>query len=276
MIDLSGKHKPRFPSLRRRQEELHGKAESDMPVMDEFKEEREALKHGTLKEKVTYFFDYYKWHTAVVVVGIAFAASLISNILFSKDTAFYAAMINAMPLNFAETHSQDFAEYAGIDMADYDLVFDTSLFLSKDGLDQDSMATSQKLMVYVASQEIDVFLGGEDVIKSYAYNETFFDLREFLSEEQIAEYSPYFYYIDKAVIEERNADRDTLSAALIKYPDPRQPETMSDPIPVGIFLDNALALQESYYFTDENTVIGVVTNTKRPATASKYIDYILQ
>ena len=29
-----------------------------MPVMDEFKEEREALKHGTPKQKLAYFWDY--------------------------------------------------------------------------------------------------------------------------------------------------------------------------------------------------------------------------
>ena len=29
-----------------------------MPVMDEFKEERAAMKNGTPKEKLAYFFDY--------------------------------------------------------------------------------------------------------------------------------------------------------------------------------------------------------------------------
>ena len=33
-----------------------------MAVMDEFKEEREALKNGTPKQKLAYFWYYYKWH----------------------------------------------------------------------------------------------------------------------------------------------------------------------------------------------------------------------
>ena len=33
-----------------------------MAVMDEFKEEREALKRGTPKQKLAYFWYYYKWH----------------------------------------------------------------------------------------------------------------------------------------------------------------------------------------------------------------------
>ena len=67
-----------------------------MPVMDEFREEREALKHGTLKEKLSYFVYYYKWHVIVSVCAIAAVAVLASQILTRKDTAFYAAMVNGM------------------------------------------------------------------------------------------------------------------------------------------------------------------------------------
>ena len=37
-----------------------------MPVMDEFREERETIKNGTFKQKWQYFCDYYKWH---VIIG---------------------------------------------------------------------------------------------------------------------------------------------------------------------------------------------------------------
>jgi len=44
-----------------------------MAVMDEFKEEREALKRGTPKQKLAYFWYYYKWHViiSVMIIGIA-------------------------------------------------------------------------------------------------------------------------------------------------------------------------------------------------------------
>ena len=41
-----------------------------MAVMVEFKEEREALKHGTPKQKFTYFMDYYKWYVIIAVIII--------------------------------------------------------------------------------------------------------------------------------------------------------------------------------------------------------------
>lgn len=247
-----------------------------MPVMDEFREEREALKHGTLKQKVSYFFDYYKWHTIAVIAVVAMTGSILGNVLFGKDTAFYAALVNAAALPPAEAYNQGFAEYAGIDTAHYDLSFDSSLPVSLTAPDEQTMATRQKLLVYVASQEIDVLLAAGDVMDQYVYNDTFWDLREVLSEEQLAKYSPFFYYMDMAVMEELEAARDSLEVNFTKYPDPRQPDLMCNPVPVGIYLDNAHTLKESYYFSGGEPVIGVVVNTKRPETASKYIDYILQ
>ena len=52
-----------------------------MPVMDEFKEERESLKNGTPKQKLTYFWDYYKWHVIVAIVAIIVVVTFIQQIL---------------------------------------------------------------------------------------------------------------------------------------------------------------------------------------------------
>ena len=77
-----------------------------MPLMDEFREEREALKHGTWKEKLSYFFDYYKWHVVVTIAAIIFIVSITYQIVTRKDTAFYAAMVNAIEQNSAEEYTR--------------------------------------------------------------------------------------------------------------------------------------------------------------------------
>lgn len=48
-----------------------------MAVMDEFKEEREALKRGTPKQKLAYFWYYYKWHVIISVIIIGMLVSFI-------------------------------------------------------------------------------------------------------------------------------------------------------------------------------------------------------
>ena len=251
-----------------------------MPVMDEFREEREALKHGTLKQKMSYFFCYYKWHVIVIIAVIAFAISLIYQMVTQKDNAFFAVLVNSLELESTEEYVQKYAEYAGIDTDTYAITIDTDLHINPDptSYDESTMASTQKIMVYVAAGEIDILAGGEDILNSYAYNETFYDLREFLTPEQIAKYEPYFYYMDLAVAEAREEmlASDPDYTALPGYPDPRNPEAMEKPVPVGIYLENASGLKEHYYFTDENPVLAVTVNTPHPEAASKYIDYIFQ
>ena len=46
-----------------------------MPVMDEFREEREAIKNSSMKKKWGYFLDYYKWYViggAAIILFLVF------------------------------------------------------------------------------------------------------------------------------------------------------------------------------------------------------------
>jgi len=253
------------------------KADDIMPVMDEFREEREALKHGTFKEKMQYFWDYYKWHVIVTVAVIAFGASLIYQIVTRKDTALYAAVINGIELDANGEYAQGFAEYAGIDQENYEVILDASMRIDLDALDQTTIASSQKLVAYIAGKDIDIFITDSQIMEQYANSDTFHDLREFLSEEQYAEYEPCFYYIDQAVVDEKDAAQQNLDSSYVAvYPDPRNPDAMQDPIPVGIYLDQSCPLREHYYFADDDIIIGVVGNTERAEAASGFLDYLLQ
>ena len=250
-----------------------------MPVMDEFKEERAALKNGTLKEKLSYFMEYYKWHVVAAVAIIVFVVSMLHHLLTSKDSAFYAAFINSFPIESSEEHVQGFAQYAGIDLNTYSVLIDDTLHLDFESPSQDSLASSQKLMAYLAASEIDVFLSNEAVIQQYAYNESFHDLRDILTQEQIDRYEPYFFYLDQTVAD---AVQNALANPDFDYdhtpdiPNPWNPEAMDQPIPVGISLESAASLSEIYYFGEDGpAVIAVVTNSPHPETPIKYIEYLL-
>lgn len=251
-----------------------------MPVMDEFKEEREALKHGTPKEKFSYFMDYYKWHVVIAVAAIAFIVSLVTQILTRKDIVFYAAMINGAELETAEEFKHTFAEYASIDLEKNDILFDTSVRINindTSSYNPDAMASNEKLMVYVASGEVDAFVTDPDTLVQYAYNEFFLNLRTLLTPEQIAAYEPYFYYVDQAVIDEIKAAQDAMDLDYVPvYPDSSDPDAMKNPVPIGICLTASSSLRENFYYTSEDLIVSVVANSKRPETASKFIDFLLQ
>ncbi len=250
-----------------------------MPVMDEFREEREALKHGTLKEKLSYFVYYYKWHVIVSVCAIAAVAVLASQILTRKDTAFYAAMVNGMDTAPADTADDPFAAYAGIDPDASAIVYDTSMFIDFSSMSDYSISSAEKFVVFLAAAQMDVVISGEDIIQKYAHNETFHDLSKFLTEEQIEKYSPYFYYIDYAVAEKIKAAQEAKDYDFVpEYPDPAHPENMEQPVPVGIYVTGCTALTNRFAFSngDSGIVLSVVLNTSRPETASKYIDFLFQ
>ncbi len=249
-----------------------------MAVMDEFKEEREALKNAGFKKKVSYFFYYYKWHVIAVVLIAAGIFSVAYEMLTSKENAFYAVMLNASELETAADFNQGFYEYAGLDLEEYDAYFDTSIRITTDSdiIDDVTMTSTQKLAVYLAAAELDVMVTDSGSIRQYANSSVFYDLREILSEEQIAAYEPYFYYVDMAIVREIEAAQNNLDDTYEPdYPDPAKPEEMEEPVPVAIYVDNA-ALLESYYFRGEGVVVSVYANTTHLDTAVRFIDYLFE
>lgn len=253
-----------------------------MAVMDEFKAERQALKNGSRKAKLLYFWDYYKWHTIVTIVVIAFAVTLVHNILTQKDMALNGVMLNSivptgtLGPNENDAYTQEFAEYAGIDLEEFDIRFDVSLYISEENMDDLTVGSAQKLMIYVAAAELDVLVSPIDTFQRYAYQENFHDLRNILTAEQLEAYAPYIYYIDAALVEEIEiAYEEAYSYYVPDFPDPTRPEEMKEPIPVGIYTDSCTKLHENYVFTKKPVVLGVYCNAPNVENASKYIDFMM-
>ena len=248
-----------------------------MPVMDEFKEEREALKNAPLKKKISYFIYYYKWHVIAAIAVIFFIISLGYQMVTRKDTAFYAALVNAIELTSTDEYISNFGSYAGIAPEKYDIVLDATLRINLEGIDPVTLSSSQKLMANIAAQNVDVIVADAAVMENHANNETFLDLRDFLSEEQFSRYQSRLYYIDQAVVDEKNAHYNDLDSTYVpQYPDPRTPDAMQNPIPVGIYLNDASNLKNYYYYAEGDVIVGVVGNTERAEATSMFLDYILQ
>ncbi len=249
-----------------------------MPVMDEFKEERAAMKEKSFKEKFEYFWDYHKWHVIISVLAVAMVGTFVYQLVTRKETAFFAAMLNCYDMtNASGEYAAAFETYAGINSEEESALFDTTMVIDMDNMNNDLTKSSlEKMMVYLAAQEIDVVMGDETVMENYANNTTFMDLRELLTPEQIAKYEDDFYYIDQAIIDEKEAQEAALNYDYVAvYPDPKSPELMKDPVPVGIYLDEDAALMESYFFSGKNPLIAVPINTEHAEMASLYIDYVM-
>ena len=102
-----------------------------MAVMDEFREERDAfLKNGTKKDRIKYFWEYYRWHVIVTVCVLVAVGSFIYSNVTRKDTALYAVFLNTYSPDEENTYSAGFAETAGIDLNEYEIIMYTSMILN--------------------------------------------------------------------------------------------------------------------------------------------------
>ena len=174
-------------------------------------------------------------------------------------------------------HSNNYiAEKEGIDLNTSDITFDTSIRIVEDSMDEASVTSTQKLMVYVAANELDSMITDFDSFQKYANSSLFYDLRDILTEEQLQALEPYFYYVDREVVLAIEAANDDLNTDYTpEYPDPLHPEEMQDPIPVGICLTGCTDLTDNYYFRGDGIVMGIYANAEHADTAVDLAEYLL-
>lgn len=251
-----------------------------MPLMDEFKEERESLKNADFKTKWNYFWDYYKLHTIIGAAILIFLVTMTYSVVTSKDYAFFAAMVNSTAVvpEDISAFKEDYMAYAQIDPSEYEVQIDNTLMYKKTPKSELEKNASQRLMVYTSAGQIDAMVCGSDSFTHHASQGIFYDLREILTEEQLAKYEPYFCYVDQAVIDARNEVPMTgeLDEVYPESGDPRKPEEMENPIPVALFVTDCKKLTDTYYFEGDYIAVGVVANTTRLENAVKFIDFLFE
>ncbi len=247
-----------------------------MAVMDEFKEEREAIKEKSFREKINYFVYYYKWHVlgclAVVLLLCWFAVDMIN----SKEIAMYGVLLNAssQTLDSPDEFAEEFASYIDVDVEEYSLQFEHT-FRMGEQMDQLGLQANQTIMVYLAAGDLDIMTMDEYNFNKYAYKTVYSDLRNHLSEEMLEQYKDYLFYIDNAFVDEveRVSQEESLTY-VIEYPDYTDPDSMTEPIPVGINLAASEKFNEYYSYGDEEAFIGIVLNTENLDKCIKLLEFL--
>lgn len=266
-----------------------------MSVAKEIREEqKQALSSMSPKQKLAYFWDYYKIHVLAAVVVIAIIISFVRQYMNNKETAFYAVLINAGQTDanyeLSTVLEEEFLEYAEIDPDQYEVTIDTSIsFL--DGVEaQFVIANQQKLVAMMQIGDVSAIIADTENFERYAQFEYFFDLKTLLSQEELAKYDSYLYYTDAASFEN---DDSTSFSNVNEQKDPaeltinhRDPSTMEQPIAVGIILteDNKLADAAYYAYLTEaamtyqgypsEAVLGIPVTNKEPEMVIRFLEYL--
>ncbi len=252
-----------------------------MAMHDEIKEQQKKLKGKTFREKLGYFWDYYKVHTLVAVAVLIVGGGLIHDIVTAKEEAFSATLLNAYGGNMQHEFQDAFAEYAGIDTEIYDCYIDTSSTLNYNMTSEADLAIFQRTVAMAQTGGLDVLAGDLMPFTHMAGTGMFLDLREVLTGEEYARYEPYFYYLDGALLEDSDEDASYESDGSMDFLDTgidhTDPSSMENPIPVGIYLPDNQKLKEysCYALSGETPVLGFVYSTTRLDTAKLFLSYLM-
>lgn len=251
-----------------------------MALMSEFQKEREAvLKHGTPKEKIKYIWDYYKWHIITPIIVISVIIWYIVHIVTAPDIILNGVLMNAYHTETSITGEElleEFYKEQEIDSKEEEINLNTSLYYTA-GNDNANYETTQALMAWHAADALDFIVGDLPSLTELAYRGYFPDLREVLTEEQIAKYEPYFLYMDQDIYTRRSEILSNLEdASSLEYPDCTKPEEMVDPIPVMIDISKSQKLSEVYTETSEVLTVGITVNVVNKALTLDFIDYLFE
>ena len=279
-----------------------------MAMRDEVRRERAKLKGKGVKARLAYFWDYYRLPTFLIAIGAALVIGFIVTQVTAKDTAFDAVLINADAtvdtMTAVNAAGQTFADYAGIDTSKYDWTIDNSLSLSQDRMSsQYDYATIMKLAAQMAAQQIDVMVANPSNFSYYALNSSFLDLREVVSEDQLKTWEDegLLWYVDGKEMETLEEESDVTTEAAtesdtegsLQTPEETEkatqqaeeaeylenytmpdPDTMEDPIPVGVVVNNAPYIQDNGFYGKTTAIAGVVINTEHQDLAAAFLTYL--
>lgn len=253
-----------------------------MAMHDEVKEQQQKLKGKTFREKLDYFWYYYKVHTIVALFVIIVGTIFIRDAVTAKDSAFSAVLLNALGNDSQEMIESDFAAYSDIDLEVYDCYIDTGSTLSYDTMSQMDLAVSQRIVALTQTGGIDVLISNSEPFANFSQGMMFKDLREELTAEEYARFEPDFFYIDAAALDADDAepvyDENGMVEIVDTSIDHADPSAMKDPVPVGIYLKSVSRLKEYNCYPDSSVtpIFGFPATADHPDKAHLFLKYLTE
>lgn len=246
-----------------------------MALMDEFQEERARMKEQPFLKRLAYFWEYNKLPVMITLCVVIMLSGIIYHNVTKKEVAFSVALIDCLPEEeSAAAYEAMIAETLGIDTSKEEVCLDASYLVSGSSNMADN-SLSEALSVRVATGEIDAFVSGETFFSAYAVGDVFVDLRTILTEEQIALYEDDFYYIDYARIENGEANQLTNDIKHLTEMQPSNPETMENPVPIGIYVTPTEEFNACYtYSKKESMVFGIIYNHCDPNYITTFLNIL--
>ncbi len=258
-------------------------------LREDTKAEWDKMKDRPFKEKLDYFWEYYKVHTIAAVIGVIAVVCIIRSIVTSRDYALFVAVVDSKDQMGEQTSvwAEEMADIMGFDTKKYEVFFDTSIEFGGDRMSRQSdYVAAQKLTALLTSRSMDIMIADMTVFEQYAQNNCFIDLRSIYSEEELSAMEGLIYYTDAATFADYQSTESDVYEKQAEYTiDHHDPSCMKDPVPVGFFAAEGTRVGDSGiydYLKDEDrfqgyengAAFGILQNTERYDNALTGISYL--
>ena len=246
-----------------------------MTIREATKARWEEMKTKSRKERWDYFKYYYGTTAITILVTLILTVSLVKILLFPEVPGFYCLFMNSIETNATQSYLDEFAVSQGVDIKKHPVYTDFTVFVSEETSVEEFDAL-EKMGAMIAAGEVDSLAAHKDLFVSMGYNDYLMDLRTFLDEETLAKLEGRLIYIDQNIIETMIDQAFESLDFRIEFPEEDAPETMIDPVPVGVILDPDSEFSQTVYVIGDTPVLGISCTTQRPEMAKAFLLHALE
>lgn len=236
----------------------------------------QELKGKPLKTKVEYILTNYGLALSIFSIFLIIAVSYTIHLFSIKDSALNITCMGASATQKeADDFANTFAEFAGIDLEQYEVDISTNLSSYLQGGSDNSYEITEIMVALVASREVDAVVSDKTTLLPYMYQRMFSDLTEILTPEQQVRYKDCFLYADDSIIQKLK-DMSVVEE-LPEFPDPTKPELMERPVPVAVRIPEQTEFFDLCFSGMKDiAAYGIVINSENLDNALAFLDYIMK
>lgn len=213
---------------------------------------KDKISQLSTKEKIEYFWEYYKIHAIAVIFTVT--AVIYSIYVFSTKTEdiSHGFMINGACLTSPSVIAEDYLDYANITDEKKSIMVDTSLYLDLDANDMTSMEATIKINTLIPAKQIDYMIATKEIIQHYSSNNFFLSLDDVLELKE-------FDYISDQIL--------TIDFTL-------EDHYYQGEHPMAINISDSPKLAEWGAYTEEDAYIAFIGNSERLEGAVDFLNYL--
>ncbi len=216
------------------------------------------------KEKLSYFWDYYKWVVILIVIAVVVVITIVRAVVNKKDSALYVLAVNADPYAEEEVTDalfSDFLTEQGIDPQKEEILFNTSIQYI-DGTSMTDIYAMQALTTIMGSGSADVVMMPESLYREEGSLGAFVPVQYYLSPEEMEAMGDRIIWVE--------TDPDLASIA-----EQDEDDAPGTTYARGILMDSSDKIGTSGLYGDTPPVIGIAYASQKPELAAALVRELL-